>query len=374
MRQCERSIRRGFGNAAVYVAVVAALVLDSRPAAAQAASSGGKWSIEFYAGAGLAPSGGGGTGITSFPSGTPFTTASSRPSRIVPSWFFGDGTKLFNDVAGQLATLTSSTLRRITPLDSAATVAATKESAGVTFGVRLHRSLGRRLGLELGAERRPTKVELTGAVQDALAATRDSFKVAFEDLLATTSSTNVSVTSTLTIPERTSARNQLTAALTYQLTDGPRASAYVVGGGGIEMNTGDSPEASLNGAYSFRVLGAFPLSETDRVTMTVARKKQAAVAVLGGGATWKLSARASLKADVRLSLSQSVASTTLATSPSITAQAPNSTLPSITTPSIQFSSVTGTQSSLGGTSSLTTFSGSGWTRRVSFTIGIVRRF
>ena len=292
----------------------------------------------------------------------------------MPSWFFGDGTKLFNEVAAQLSTLTGTTLRRITPLDTALTQASTNENGHATFGVRLHRSLGRRLGLELGAERSPTSVELTGALQDALAVSRDTFKSAFESLLATTSSTNVSVTTTLTIPERSSARNQLTAALTWQVADGQRASAYVVGGGGVEMNTGEAPEASLTGAYSFRVLGVFPMAETDRLTLSVARKKQAVVGVIGGGAMWKVSGRTSLRADVRVALAQSAPSTTLSLSPSVTSQSPTGTLPSITTPSIQFSSVPGVTSSLGGSTTLTTFTGSGLSRHVTITLGLVRRF
>lgn len=356
---------------------VMALLLLGAPAiaVAQAPTPRRAWTFEFYAGAALVPATSSGSAFAGFGTGTPFTTQSGRPSRVVPSWYFGDGAALLNDVMGQFSTLAGTTLRRITPLDSALVSAAASHGRQAAFGARLHRQLTARAGIEFGFERSPDAAELTGAMQDALAASRDSFKLVFQDLLATAPVTNVTVTSTLAIPERSSSRNQLTAALTWQVMQRQRLSAQLIVGAGLAMHSGDALEATLTGSYTFRLLNAFTMTETDRAVVSVSEPRRAAMGLVGAGVAWELSPRVSLRADVRVALSSAGESTVVSGTPVSSAQSPTSVLPSTTTPSIQFSTTTGVPSSLGGTStSVTTFSGSGLNRRVAFTLGIVRRF
>ncbi len=55
------------------------------------------WEVEVYGGGAFGTTPRGDT--TPPPVGTPFTTFNGLPSRTVASWYFGDGTALFNEFA-----------------------------------------------------------------------------------------------------------------------------------------------------------------------------------------------------------------------------------------------------------------------------------
>ncbi len=253
--------------------------------------------------------------------------------------------------------------------------AATRRSTGATFGLRVSRHLTSRLAVEANVERSQGSQVFSGAAHSALESSRDSFKAAFEGLLATAPVTALSVASTMTVREGSASQTRLTAAARWTLVSGTRASAYATVGGGVLMNGGDDLQAVFNGSYSFRLFGAFPMSETDRAVITVTGPSSAVLGLVGGGITYDFSSRLGLRADVRVSLSPNSDVTTVSGSPSVGTLTPAGVLPSATTPGIQFSSTTGVPSSLSGAAATyTTFSGSGMNRHVSFTVGIFRRF
>lgn len=368
-RRARRCLRLAAWASALIVTGIPAVAFAQTPAPAS------RWTIEVYGGAASNAESSGGTTGAAFPAGTPFTTAAGTPSRIHTSWYFGDGTKLLDQVLTQFATLNGTTFTRIVPLDSAVMAAATRRNSGAAFGLRVSRHLSARLALELSAQRSQGSLDFSGSATNALETTRDSFQAAFQGLLATAPVTNLSVASTLSVRQGSSSQTRVTAAARWTVVSGARTSVYATAGGGLVRNGGSDLQAVFNGSYAFRLFGAFPMSETDRAVVTVASPSNALVGLVGGGITYDLSSRVGLRADVRVSLSPNSDITTVSGSPSVGTLTPAGILPSVTTPGIQFSSTAGVSSSLSGASAThTTFSASGMNRQVSFTVGIFRRF
>jgi hypothetical protein len=357
---------------------VGALMFAALPDVSYAQSASqpaGRWSVELYAGAASSADASAGTAGPAFPAGTPFTTTSGGASRIHSSWYFGDGATLLNQVLGQFAIINGTPFSRLVPLDAALTASSTGRTGGPTFGLRLSRHLSPRLTLDANVERSQGSLVLSDAARTAFESTRDSFKAAFEGLLATAPITALSVSSTMTVNEGSGSRTRVAAAARWTLVSGTRASAYATVGGGVIMHGGQDFQAIFNGSHSFRLFGAFPMSETDRVVVSVKKPSSAMLGLVGGGVTYDFSARLGLRVDVQVSLSPNSDVTTVSGSPNVGTLTPAAVLPSVTSPGIQFSSTPGVPSSLSGASTTyTTFTGSGLNRHVSFTVGLVRRF
>jgi len=373
MPQSPRHVRRSVVRTFEAIAVGTLFLL--LPASALAQAQPGKWTIEIYGGGSSSSASKGGTPIATFAPGNIFTTESGQPSRAVSSWYFGDGSTLLNQVLTQFSTISGSTLTRIVPLDAALRANGASRGSGGAIGLRIGRALSSRIALELNVERSMASLELSGAMKSALEESSASFKGAFEDLLATAPVTNITVSSTLSMPDASNSQTRVAGALKWTAVSSRKLEAYLTGGGGVIMNSGSEPEAILNGIYTFRLFGAFQMNETDRVVVSVSQPKNSAMGLVGGGVTYNLSARTGLRADVRLLLSSSKEVTTLSASPNVLSQTPTGVLPSVTNPAIQFSTQAGLRSSLSGpTTELTAFTGSGRNQQVSFTIGIFRRF
>ncbi len=360
---------------ALAACAAASVCLPAGATAQPSAPRAAKWAIEVYAGAANIAGSTGGSAGSGFPAGAPFTTVAGRPSRVVPSWFFGDGAALLNDVLGQFAAAGGTAFPRIVPLDAALQSAGAAERGGLAFGARLSRDISRRLAIEISADRRAAGSGMNGGFADSLGAARDSFKSAFEGLLATVPATNTSVTSTLSTSEVARHQVQIGASLNWRVADRGKLGVYLTGGGGVAMINGGAAEATLTGAYTFRLLGTYTIAETDRVIVKMTPTKTAGMGLVGGGVTWAMSPRISIKADVRASLVAAGQTTTVRGGPSSTASSPTAVLPSLTSPSIQFSTQSGATTSLSGAASeITTFRASGWGRQIAATIAIVRRF
>src|SRR5205809_465931 len=74
-------------------------------------------------------------------------TARSPPSRRVSSWYFGDGTMLFNAAAERVGP----TIPKIIPLDPILTTSVAKPG-GAAFGFRVSRRIPRRAAAEFSIE------------------------------------------------------------------------------------------------------------------------------------------------------------------------------------------------------------------------------
>jgi hypothetical protein len=118
-----------------------------------------------------------------------------------------------------------------------------------------------------------------------------------------------------------------------------------------------------------------PVSETDHVRVRFQQRKNNLMGVIGGGAVYNLSARSGVRADIQMTFNSSKVTTLVTGTPTVARLTPAGVLPSTTSPAIQFSTLPGIRSSLSGAeTTLTTFTGSGVSRQVSFTVGVFRRF
>jgi hypothetical protein len=368
-------VSRTLSGGLVLFATVTAIAVP-QPASAQSASArSSRWTVEIYGGTASTSEATGGTTGAAFPVGTPFTTQTNAPSRRQPSWFFGDGSKLLNEVLADFAAIDGTTLPRIVPLDAIVTTAATRRTSGTTIGLRVARRLSPRLTLEGSAERTTGSQVFTDAAATGLEQSRESFDAAFKAMLGTAPVTGLSVSSTLAVHEGGSTRTRISGAARWTMFSGNRLSGHLLAGAGVELNGGADLQAVLNGNYAFRLFATSPMNETDRAVVTIAAPSTALLGVAGGGLSYDLSARVGIRADVRLSVSPNKSTTTVSGAPNVLAQAPAGVLPSLTRPGIQFSSTAGVPSSLSGAAlTHTTFTGSGLHRHVSFTVGIFRRF
>jgi hypothetical protein len=371
-----RTFRRNVGRAIVWIPVIAAGALLPPAAEAQNAADR-KWSIELYGGMSAGSASSKGTPVDSFPAGAPFTTQSGQQSRAVSSWYFGDGAALLNQVLTQFQAATGTTFPRIASLDSVLRTNGSSLGQGGTFGLRIGRSLSTRLALELNIERSAAKLDLSDELLDGLEAGAESFKESFEALLGSAPVTTINVTSSVTKRDVSNAQLRFGGALKYTVYSGSRIGAYLTGGGGMIRNTGDSPQAILNGRYTFRLFGSFPIDESDRVVVSVNPQKSSAMGMAGGGLTYDFSASSGLRLDARILFSSAKAVTTMSAAPGVVVVAPTNYLSTVETfsPALQFSTQAGIRTTLSGpNSNYTLFTGSGLSTQAQVTLGIFKRF
>jgi hypothetical protein len=370
-----RFVRRPATRVFATLTAIALAALWPATAQAQNAARSGKWTIELYGGGSSSSSSSSGGAVPAFAPGTPFTTESGQPSRAVSSWYFGDGAGLLNQVLAQFEVIDGTPFPEFIALDTAWGKSGGSRKSGGAFGLRVGRALTSKLSIELSVERSLAKLALSGALQDALKASSASFEEAFEALLATAPVTNLTVTSQLTIPNRANSQTRVAGALKWTVLSGNKVEAYVTAGGGVMLNSGRGPEAVLNGRYTFRLFGAFPMDETDRVVVSVTQPKNNVMGLVGGGLTYDLSARTGIRVDARLLLNSTKDVTKLTAAPTVATATPTGVLPSVTNPGIQFSTQPNVRSTLSGPNlTAMLFEGSGTNRQVSVTIGIFRRF
>jgi hypothetical protein len=333
------------------------------------------WTVEVHGGVAIGESPGGGVIVGEFPAGSVLIT-SGAPSRLVPSWYFGDGSLLFNQASDSFAAMFNQQVPRLTALDPVLHSAAARRGGGGLFGVRLTRRLTSRLDLEFGFGVTRGTFELTDEARAALEETRASFENAFTTLFTDlTPQTNLQVTSTLEMQSNRVHQTLLSGGVTVWLTRGPRLGTFVSGAIGRVTNGGTTPQAQLRGNYQFRFLGEFPFNESDAVTIKFIEPEDAMVGLVGGGVTIDLDARQGLRAEVRMQMSGAGIETSLDAVSSRTTGTPTLFVPTATNPSIQFSNTSGVNSSLNGRlTEFRTFAGDGLDTRVLVTLGYFVRF
>jgi hypothetical protein len=335
-----------------------------------------KWTFEVFGGGGF----GGGTGgdaTADFPAGEAFTTVAGRPSRVVPSWYFGDGARLFNEVRAQFSSQFGVTFPQIVSMDPVFSEGVATRSGGPAFGFRLTRRLTPRYALEFGLQRSNSTLDISDSARSAIEASSASFDEAFSGLIGTIPQAGMQVTSQVEAPDDASAsQTALTAVLNIALWPGRRPlSPYVSAGVGYVTNDAESLHLRVVGNYQFRFLDTNPFNETDTVTLRTTDSDSSVIGVFGGGAIYELSARQGLRFDVRVHAAGNDLITKLDAAPTVAGLTPPLALPSNTTPSIQFSSTAQFKSSLSGRiNDQTVFTGGGLDMRVHVSIGYFFRF
>lgn len=335
-----------------------------------------KWAIEIFGGGGFG-GGTGGDGTTTFPAGDTFTTEAGFPSRAVPSWYYGDGTQLFNEVRAQFASRFNVTIPQLVALDPVLADGGLERGAGGTFGVRLTRTLNTRYSLEFALQFSGGSLGYSDSATTEIEASRESFDAAFRGLLGTVPQVGLQVTSTADIPEAESAsQTAITGALNIALSRTRRTlMPYVTAGMGWRTNNVDTLRLQLRGQYQFRFFDANPFNETDTVTIRTTDRQSGVIGVVGGGALYALSPRQGLKFDARIHMGANGIESDLDAAPTVAVLNPALALPSNTNPSIQFSNTPVLKSSLSGrTSNQRVFTGSGLDARFHLTVAYFYRF
>jgi len=358
-------------SAILVVAAVAACLAVAPSAWAQSSANQSRWEVEGYGGAALLF--GSSDGSVTLPApGPPIATSSPIfPSRRVPSWFFGDGALLLNQVNQQFGVTSL-----IQPFDDALAGLADSGANGFVAGARLRRVLSTSLSLEFSFDLFPASAELSSDFLAAVDATRDSFVPAFQGLLATGPFTGVGVTATST-SGGSSLEIATTGALVYHFGSSEGFRPYLTFGGGIITGTGGGASVTLEGNYRFDILGEVPIDETDRVTVRY-ESRTVPAGLVGAGLRRDMSDRWGIRIDGRVLIGPNTTRILLDTDPLVATGSPADYVESFTAPSIQFSNnpSTGRESSLGGPSlqDFEVFVADGLQARVLITAGVFFRF
>lgn len=332
------------------------LVLSIVPGASAQSVPIYNWQVEVHVGGAAGTSPRGGTGSLPGP-GQPFATLLGLPeSRAVPSWAFGDGTTLFNDVAAR--TLNGA---RITPLDPWLVASLSRQRAGANFGFRLTRVITSRLSVEGSAEFNWRRGELDAAVPAAVEATRASYEAAFTGLFA--QAPQIFTSPALDVTAEIAARGgyEVMGSGVLRVNLGTASlQPYVVMGAGVVGGMGEFPSFTLRGDYQW-----VPPNQVGRIhqTDTVIVRQHVGIgglAIVGAGVSRDLSARVGLRADARLYVGGNTLTTRLETSASSISNGQVALVfPANSSPALSFSSVGQMRSSLSGSTSMTSFKGSG---------------
>jgi len=340
----------------------------------QASADTRRWEVEWYGGLSLANPSSGGTTTLPAP-GAPLTTSSPIfPSRQVPSWFFGDGAMLLNDVNAAFGLA-----NRLSPLDAGFDSLRFESGGRAAFGIRVRHAMTPRVSIEVSVDAVPTAVRLPDGFIVAAESSRESFESAIGALLSSGPFSNVVVSATRATSEGSRRDLWAIAALNTHFKPRGLLVPYVTAGAGVAGvagGTGNPPSVTLEGSYRFSILGEVPIDETDRLTIRLERDTTF-VAVVGGGLRRKISERWGLRLDGRVFVGPGGDRLRLDATPASASAPPAGFIESFTHPSVQFSNhaSTGRQSTLSAPpiQGFSVFE-SGLRTRILVTMGFFARF
>ncbi len=268
-----------------------------------------RWEFEAHLSWGSSDAESGGKG-TLPPAGASFQTAGGSTSRRVPSWYFGDGAVLINDVLKSYGRV-----ERLAPLDEVLTGLAAEETIDDGFGGRVTYAWRPRLTIEVGFEYSPATYTVTSNARTSLKATSDAFVTAFGGLVSSgqgVAMLDPAITSAQSATNGTGADMLVTGALVFQPKP-RRLRPYLVAGGGLAIATGHA-EATLAGHYAFRLPSSAQIDETDAVTVRFAGGT-GLVLLGGGGVKWRVWRQVGVQADGRILLVEHHLNTLIDTHP-----------------------------------------------------------
>src|SRR5438552_2243079 len=267
-----------------------ALLAHARPAAAQ------RWEFDVHGGFALGGASTNGTKNTPAAGATFVLADGAQQSRTVSSWFFGDGTALFNQVI-QLRGITT----RLSALDDSSWPQVGR-SSGTHVGGRIVRSIASRLALEAAFALGMNSLGFTKDGLDKIESARSSFTNGFLALNNSSPTLLGNPTITATTAISTSGSQLITTgALVYRGVTTGRVLPYLLIGAGLNTPLGNGLSMTLTGNYKLTSIGQVTINETDTVTLRTTSKRTP-VYLLGGGARRRMSAHTALRIDIRLLL------------------------------------------------------------------------
>ncbi len=282
------------------------------PAAAQ------QWELEIHGGGLLTSSSRNGR------SQVPAASTAGKPSDHVPSWYFGDGDSLLNQVNAALGPGP-----QIAPLDPMLQSPLLERGSSGSVGFRIGRRLNRRLAAELSVDCSLARTQMSDESLLGVEASRASFVSTWNRLLSRFTSPQVT---SVAVPGRGGRPLLVTGVLNVTLVKGRRLEPYVAIGGGLRSELGEALAVSLKGDYRFQALSSDPppigfpsappfavLSDYHDVDSVRLRSSGTTsfVGVLGLGLKHETSARWGWRADVRAHLSRNTQRTLLTAGPTI---------------------------------------------------------
>lgn len=346
----------------VIVVLVAALSL---PGAVHAQP---RWTIHFHGGTSMSSGSSSGTATLPPPSAPVTPIPVAAPTRSVPSWFFGDGVTLMNQVNAQ---------RRpgqtVTGIDRLLTESALSSGFKAAFGIRVTRTLTRRFSVEGAVSLQAGGDALDHDVRGVVDAGLASFRAFWQPPPGFGASTSVAETHA---DYDDDAGRQLTstAALRVHLAGSQGRSFYAIGGGGARSTYGHHAAVRLEGTYNVRLGTITQFAERDNVTLSFDVDRHVPVALLGVGWEQPLSPRAGFSLELRSHLGGSDVSTHVTTTPERDIKG-NTVLVVGLTPAIFLSNIGIVDSSLSTElESFRTFKATGVSAQTSITAGVFFRF
>jgi hypothetical protein len=152
---------------------------------------------------------------------------------------------------------------------------------------------------------------------------------------------------------------------------------FVTVGGGVISNTGGSPEFSLQGDYTVQPIGfTGQIAQRDRVDVRYTVADHAPIGLVGFGVRYAVSERWVLRFEGRGLFSESSVEVKVDAAPQSSATGGAFAYGLVSSPTVQFSSIPISPSSLSGPliADFVTFSGSGLNAQFSLTAGLGWRF
>jgi hypothetical protein len=343
--------------------------------------AGQKWEIEAHGGVLTSTNPSSGTS-TLPPIGPDIPLIGSVPTSItrqVPSWYFGDGAAILNEILGPRSPI------QIAPLDPLLESRIVDRQTGGSLGFRVDRGLTRRFAAEFAFDAARGTLAIRPASSKQAAASDASFSPVWTTLLSLPTAANQTVTSDMTFNDKRGHQLITTGSLLVNLLTGPGFTPYVAVGAGYIAAGDDAPSVTLVGNYSFTfpatIIGLpIPpahINETDTVKVQVVAKNTVTW-VFGGGVKYALGDRWGVRADLRDYVNRDVVRTVVSTAPVSASGPPSGGLTFSfrqTAPLIIFGTSPLTLSTLSTSlNDVQTFKGNGILNQVNATAGIYWRF
>jgi hypothetical protein len=341
---------------------------------ASQAVAGQRWEVEGHAGALVASNSTGGTSVLPAP-GPDIPLGGTSVTRRVPSWFFGDGAAILNQILGARSPV------KIVPLDPVLQSSIVERQSGASYGIRVDRSLTPRFGVEFALDGSQSPLALRSTLKGAVSASQASFLASWNALLNFTGGAQV-VTSDATMDDKRGHQIVTTGTVLFNLSSSNTFTPYVAAGAGYIASRGGAPAVTVVGNYDFPLPPApigslFHFNETDSVKIQSVAKNTLTW-VFGGGVKYALGDRWGVRADLRDYVNRNVIRTTVTTNPQ-NASSGSITfatfLFSLNAPSIVFSASPLSSSTLSTTiTDFQTFKGQGIVNQVNVSAGVYLRF
>jgi hypothetical protein len=332
--------------------------------------AGQGWEIEAHGG--VLTSGNPSSGTASLPPiGPDILVGVISVGRRVPSWYFGDGATMLNQIIGTRSPA------RIIPLDPVLESRIVERESGGSFGIRVARALSRRFAVEFAFDDGQGPLTLRAASRQVVSSSATSFTSVWNTLLSPPSNIGVPVvTSEVTFDDKRGRQLITTGSLLVNLLSSTTFTPYLAVGAGYIVARGGAPSVTMAGSYNF-VFSQGHYDETDSVTIQ-AVEDNSLTWVFGGGGKYALGDHWGVRADVRDYVNRDAVRTVVFAKPSTAISGSLGTLPfafSQMAPPILFSSSALGLSTLSEPlNDVQTFKGRGIVNQVNASVGIYWRF